>query len=378
MKVLKENTDQWDMFMKTPFPFTFKVYMFDVQNPDEILQGAKPIVRETGPFVYKVYKWKSDIKWDTPDDISYYSYMRYEFDEEASGVYTDDLKVTIFNTAYYGMIQKIEDIQPEALPMVEGVLPSVFGENHGLFIKVKVKDYLFDGLKLCENGGKQGGFLAGMVCKQTVDRLAENKNMRMENNTILFANMHYKNNTHLGRFTVKSGIKKREETATLTLYDGQDYISVWTGEKSICNRIHGTTTVFPVNIDKNMTFEAYSEDICRTIGLEYSEDETFKDLLGYKFVAKNDTFSSKKEDNSCYCTNKTRSLDGEFACLKDGLTDLTTCRGASVLVSFPHLLYGDKEYLNGVFGLKPDKSKHETSLILEPVSQELLTMTIKI
>lgn len=38
------------------------------------------------------------------------------------------------------------------------------------------------------------------------------------------------------------------------------------------------------------------------------------------------------------------------------------------MVSFPHLLYGDKEYQTSVQGMDPDKSKHETSIILEPLS----------
>nr|ALR72545.1 sensory neuron membrane protein SNMP3 [Colaphellus bowringi] len=378
MKVLKENTEQWGMFMKTPFPFTFKVYLFDVQNPQEILQGAKPVLRETGPFVYKVYKWKSEVEWDTPDDISYFSYMRFEFDRKASGIFSEDMKVTLFNTAYYGMLQKIDETQPEVLSTVEGVLPSIFGENHGLFIKVKVKDYLFDGLKICENEGKDGGFVAGMVCKQMIARLPESKNLRLEDNSILFSNMHYKNNTHQGRFTVKSGGQNRTETATLTLFNGKSYISSWTGEKSMCNKIRGATTVFPVNIEKNMTFEAYSEDICRTIPLEYSAEETVKDIVGYKFSAMNDSFSSTKKENFCYCTNTTRTLDGEYGCLKDGVTDLKTCIGSSILVSFPHLLYGDEEYLDSVIGLNPEKSKHETTVILEPISGFPLSVTQRI
>ncbi|KAG5867177.1 hypothetical protein JTB14_030927 [Gonioctena quinquepunctata] len=326
-KILKKNSQQWEMFMKTPFPLTFKVYLFDIQNPEEIVQGAKPVVRETGPFVYKVHKWNSDVEWDTSDDISYFSYKRYQFDEKASGIFTEDFKVTIFNVAYYSLLQKVEETQPEVISMVEGVLPAVFGGNDGLFVKVKVKDYLFDGLKICENGGKDGGFVAGMVCKQMLARLSESKNMRLENGTILFSNMHYKNNTHLGRFTVKAGGRNRLETALLTLYDGEPYISAWSGEKSICNKIRGTTTVFPVNIQKNMTIEAYSEDICRTIAMGYTNEERVKDILGYRFAAMNDSFSSKETDNTCYCTNKTRRMDGELGCLKDGLTDLTTCLG---------------------------------------------------
>nr|CAH7747141.1 unnamed protein product [Callosobruchus chinensis] len=38
------------------------------------------------------------------------------------------------------------------------------------------------------------------------------------------------------------------------------------------------------------------------------------------------------------------------------------------MLSFPHLLYADPEYLNGVDGLKPNQSEHETFVVLEPLS----------
>lgn len=76
--------------------------------------------------------------------------------------------------------------------MIDGALPTVFGKNNGLFVKVKVKDYLFDGLKICENGGTSGGFVTAVVCKQMLAQLSRAKNMRLEkNNTILFSALHY-------------------------------------------------------------------------------------------------------------------------------------------------------------------------------------------
>lgn len=40
-----------------------------------------------------------------------------------------------------------------------------------------------------------------------------------------------------------------------------------------------------------------------------------------------------------------------------------------LLVSYPHFLYADSEYLNKVEGLKPNKDKHETEFLIEPVSK---------
>ncbi|XP_050517986.1 sensory neuron membrane protein 1-like [Diabrotica virgifera virgifera] len=368
-KVLKENTQQWDIFVKTPFPFIFKVYVYDVQNPDEILQGAKPVVKEVGPFVYKVYKWKGEIEWATPDEIAYNAYTRFEFDKEASGIYSDDTVVTILNSMYYSVLLKIEDTQPEAMGIVEPALPSIFGENDGMFTKVKVKDYLFEGLKFCEDEGKSGGFAAVMFCKQVIGKLSESKNLRLENKTVLFANLYYKNNTHLGRFTVKSGQKSREEAGILTLYNEKEYISTWAGGKSTCNKIGGVTTVFPANIKPDMEFVSYAEDICRSVALTYDSDEVVKGLKGLKFVAKNDTFSSTKKENLCFCLNKTKTFDGnQTECAKDGITDLTSCTGGPVMVSFPHLLYGDKEYQETVIGMEANTMKHQSFIILEELS----------
>lgn len=52
-KVLQEGSEQWKTFMKVPFPFQFKVHLFIVQNAEDIQAGAKPLVKEQGPYVYQ-------------------------------------------------------------------------------------------------------------------------------------------------------------------------------------------------------------------------------------------------------------------------------------------------------------------------------------
>jgi hypothetical protein len=41
--------------------------------------------------------------------------------------------------------------------------------------------------------------------------------------------------------------------------------------------------------------------------------------------------------------------------------------GAPLIGSNPHFYNGDSRYISGVIGLNPNKSKHETFLILEEV-----------
>lgn len=42
-----------DMYDYLPFPLIFKVYLFHVDNPDEVQAGGKPHLRELGPYVFE-------------------------------------------------------------------------------------------------------------------------------------------------------------------------------------------------------------------------------------------------------------------------------------------------------------------------------------
>lgn len=41
------------MWKDLPIPFYFAVHFFEVVNPTEVVNGAKPVVAERGPYVYR-------------------------------------------------------------------------------------------------------------------------------------------------------------------------------------------------------------------------------------------------------------------------------------------------------------------------------------
>ncbi|XP_044745604.1 sensory neuron membrane protein 2-like [Coccinella septempunctata] len=364
--VLQENTEQWEMFKEMPFPFTFKVYFFHVENPQGILSGEKPVLSEKGPYIYDLFHWKTDISWED-EYISYYEWSNFIFNSKASGKLKDDDEVTVLNAPYNGLFINVEEISPNALEAVSGVTEGIFGDKDSLFVKVKVKDYLFNGFPVCEDPSKKG-FLIDTVCKQMKARAG--KGLRIDGNRLLAAQLHHKNMTHLGKFTINSGSKEKEKVATLTKHDDKLYLDTWRGgNKSDCNQIRGVVS-FPAFIKKEMKFDTFSEDICRVMTLSFNKTERVKGIQGYKFTLMNNSMDSSKrnEGNFCYCINRTRTLNGEFGCLKDGVLDLTNCIGTQILLSFPHFLYADKEYQNSVEGLSPNADSHETFVTLEPTS----------
>ena len=67
----------------------YDVYMFDLQNHDEALNGAKPVVVEKGPYSFKKYFNKFDISWsDGGDIVTFNTQNFFVFDEERSGKYS--------------------------------------------------------------------------------------------------------------------------------------------------------------------------------------------------------------------------------------------------------------------------------------------------
>lgn len=42
-----------EMYDALPFPLIFKIYLFNVLNPDDVMNGGKPKLEEVGPYVFE-------------------------------------------------------------------------------------------------------------------------------------------------------------------------------------------------------------------------------------------------------------------------------------------------------------------------------------
>ena len=51
--ILKEGNVLYDTWKDLPIPIYMQFYMFDVMNPDEVLAGGKPYLRQVGPYTYR-------------------------------------------------------------------------------------------------------------------------------------------------------------------------------------------------------------------------------------------------------------------------------------------------------------------------------------
>ena len=101
-------------------------YMWNLTNPDEVLQGETPIYQEIGPYTFRVYTYKYNVKFsDDEEEVKYNSYSRRDFRPGKSGVSLklNDSIVNI-NPAYLGVL---EEMGNEA-NLVKAMFPEILKE----------------------------------------------------------------------------------------------------------------------------------------------------------------------------------------------------------------------------------------------------------
>lgn len=71
-------------------------------------------------------------------------------------------------------------------------------------------------------------------------------------------------------------------------------------------------------------------------------------------------------ENKCFCKK---------TCLPPGMLDVRECYyGFPIALSYPHFYEMDPSFVSDVDGLKPDRRKHETYFVIEPVSLYLIAL----
>lgn len=95
---LVNGTEQYERWVNLPQPLNFKVYLFNVTNAEDVLDGAMPIVNEIGPYVYLQYRNKivSNI---SPDKsiVTFRTIQNYVFDHKASAPLTENDNLVLLN-----------------------------------------------------------------------------------------------------------------------------------------------------------------------------------------------------------------------------------------------------------------------------------------
>ncbi|XP_047524221.1 sensory neuron membrane protein 2 [Pieris napi] len=365
---LQNGTEAMDRFKEIPFPLDFKVRLFNITNPDEVRAGGVPAVTELGPYIYKMYHTREVEEYEA-DIIKYRTRNIFTFNAEASYPNTEDDIVTVVNVPYHGILQMAETRFPALMGALSLGLDGIFGANNGPIMTVRVGDFLFDGIPICKNPG----IIGGVACSQIKVIGANVKNLvEAEDGSLIFTILDYKNDSPSELYEVYRGIDDASRLGIMNLFNGSKYIDNWVtdidenGETvpGICNMVNGSdSAIYPPFVDRDKPLFALNTDVCRSVQLKYQHDTEYEGIPVARFTV-NEWFLDNHE--GCFCLNVTGGITQENGCLLKGAMELYSCVGAFMVLSYPHFLYADHTYQNGVIGMTPVEEQHRIFADLDP------------
>ncbi|KAI2665328.1 Platelet glycoprotein 4 [Labeo rohita] len=253
--VLENGTLAFDTWTSVDIPIYRQFWLFNVQNPDEVLQqGAKPVLVQKGPYTYRTrFIPKRNITFNDNYTVSFLLPAGAIFQPSLS-VGSEEDTFTSLNLAVAGVYSLLDHKLANLL---------IQRSNSSLFQNRTVKELLW--------GYKDPMLGSTLGYNDTID----------------------------GPYTVFTGKDDINKVAT---------IERWQDGSS-----------FHPFLDKKDPLFFFSSDICRSISGVYEATVNLKGIDVYRYMLPPEALASPVEnpDNMCYCTNSELTKNCTMAGLLD-------------------------------------------------------------
>ncbi|XP_053938635.1 scavenger receptor class B member 1 isoform X2 [Cuculus canorus] len=335
----------FNMWKDIPVPFYMSVYFFEVLNPKEVLQGAKPALNQRGPYVYREFRYKTNITFNDNDTVSFLEYRQLFFRPDLSNG-SEDEYIVVPNILMMGAAVMMEDLPAFVKFLLSGALS---GLRQEAFMNRTVREIMW-------------GYEDPLI--DTINALVPGL-IPFKGKFGLFVGL---NNTNSGLFTVHTGMKDISRVHMVDSWNGLKKVNYW--RSSECNMINGTAGEMWPPFMSPTSLEFYSPDACRSMKLVYEQSGKFEGVPTYRFVAPKTLFANGTD----YPPN-----EGFCPCLQSGIQNVSSCRlNAPMFISHPHFYNADPVLVNAVEGLKPNKEQHALFLDVHPMTGIPMNCSIKL
>uniref|UniRef100_A0A7N6BG47 Scavenger receptor class B, member 2a n=1 Tax=Anabas testudineus TaxID=64144 RepID=A0A7N6BG47_ANATE len=337
--VLVKGSRVFESWKSPPPPVYMEYFFFNVTNVKEILEGAKPVVKQIGPYTYREYRYKDNVTMMENDTmVSAYNVKSFVFLREKSVGDPAEDNITTVNIPAWAVMNKVKGSIWKSL-MVSGMMTSAKSE----FFTTRTVDELLWGYE---------------------DPLLARVSATSSDVEKVFGLMYKKNGSHDGEFIYHTGVENYMDYGRVETWKGQSELTFWTSDHS--NSINGSDgSAFHPFLSKNETIYIFTPDLCRySLSSQCLLDVEVKGIPAYRFTPPRSVLASKEEnpDNEGFCVSPQE-------CLGTGLLKVSPCRkGAPVVASFPHFYLADKKYVAAIEGMSPHRTHHQTFLDLNPTT----------
>uniref|UniRef100_A0A1A8HEK3 Scavenger receptor class B, member 2 n=1 Tax=Nothobranchius korthausae TaxID=1143690 RepID=A0A1A8HEK3_9TELE len=335
--VLRNGTEAFEAWEDPPAPIYMQFYFFNVTNPEEVLDGERPAVVEIGPYTYREYRPMENVVFkENGTRVSAVNPKTYIFQLNMSRGPESDLIRTI-NIPAVTVMEKVKNI-PGVPYLISAYMRS---KGIGLFTTRSVGELLW---------GYEDPLLT--EAKVFVPSLDD-----------VFGLFYKTNGSSDGEYVLFTGQQNYKDFGRVDTWNSQRSLDWWTTDE--CNMINGTNGAFfhPI-ISKEEVLYMFSSDICRSVYALYTKDVKVKGILGYRFVPPDEVFANLTVNpaNTGFCVPA-----GD--CLGSGLLNVSVCKqGAPIIMSSPHFYQADQKCIRDVFGMRPNKEQHQTTIDIHPLT----------
>ena len=383
---LKPSSQSFPQWRDIPVPVYERFYFFNITNPVEIERfGAKPKLKEIGPFTYRLYLNKTAIKFNKNGTVSYRERKTWRFIRSKS-IASENQIITTLNGPLALTLTLIQSAQSAVRVIVNLALEAV---TEGFFIKRSVKQLLFEGYP------------------DILTTFAPLLNPEITSySSGRFAWLIGKNGTDEGMFTVHDGTSDIERFNIIDTFQNRTALPYWLTDE--CNSFDGATNgeFRPPLKNSTTRVKLFHPDLCRILELDYNntyEPDLGEGIKANRFVLSPNTWKNAVEypPNSCYDTklvrptpvtpqsriqsilNFRRNLSpvAQAQAIKfaSGVFDISKCKfGMPILISPPHF-YGSDPYFRSVIdGLKPNESRHNFWMDVEPSTGTTVSLAARV
>ncbi|XP_030557984.1 sensory neuron membrane protein 1-like [Drosophila novamexicana] len=375
---LKPGSETRQLWEKMPFPLTFKIYVFNVTNAQDIEMGGKPKLQEVGPFVYDEWKDKYELM-DIEAENAISFNMRNTFQTRADlGLSGEELITMPHPLLQVSQKQKLfltRSTRAETQAAVALGLDIIF-KPQSAFITAKFKDLFYDGIDVnCDQKHAAAQaicqqFQAGAVPGALPVNATHYKFSLMGAASQL--DMPSGNHTNAGHFKVSRSRSRQSSVGRVLAFNEAKQLHIWPElNNTSCNRLRGTDgTIFAPLMRPEQGLWSFSPQLCRSLTPKWMGRTKYNKLPAQRYELNfgSARFFQTEPDLHCYCT------DYPDDCPADGTMDLVRCSGTPLMASLPHFYHADQKLLAEVEGLQPTAVKHASILIFEQFSGTVLAV----
>ncbi|XP_039752007.1 lysosome membrane protein 2-like [Pararge aegeria] len=330
----------YDWWADPPDEVKMRAYVFNVTNHERFLQGldSKMNVEEIGPIVYLEKLKHYNMQFNENSTLTYTAerYLIYLPDDN-----TIDLNQTLVvpNLAVLGLTSYLHN----ANYFVRSGLKFLVN-THGskFFVKKTIHEYLWHNKDPILETSQH--LAPGLVPSTNMGMLSR-----------VYADF-------VDDITVKIGPQwghhdffKIDKVRGLSQISGYD--------PDVCpDRLFGATegVMYHQHLSKNDVLYCWRKTVCKLMPLYFDKEITLEGVPLYRYNLSENVFDRVKNSTDCYAMENT---------LPDGISDASKCfYDFPMVASYPHFYTGSPAKDTFVTGLKPDRYKHNSYVMVEPMT----------